>query len=771
MINEELITTTACTQIRDRNDYNARLDFTYLYLLEYGTTMNTSTQIASMTSSTVILHSMERAIATSVATTLNRCTTDEQYPLYAVEISSSSSTNGLNPSKHIIIPSSDVNNTKINVGGVNTDSNTKTCPISNNSTSDEGKNDIYVSFNCIMVRGITSILFIYEESDGSVNVENNVSNVSSGSNTIDWTYMDSLISATINNVYYVNQFLLSDTMRITQTQFIRSMGTNVVLLSDHDMNEHGNTSTVQVAIIASVLSFTFTIMFLGLIGLFCRHYLTKRSNTDHSRMINKRRRRQRHDLFSFAPLDDEFLSDSIAPTIIPPGWMVITNNHDQAIEINNVPSQHQHQHRQQSSAVPIVTSTWSDITSDSESIISSLHLDRIEEVDEEMGDQSYEQHYDCDDNGHDTGIDRSNKGLDLNEHVEICLRSPSGSRTDSDIVTFESSIRPSMSSDQHQNKQVNIEVVNHNAIDFVEDWNVSFQTNHSSSTKGQSRDDNQESMALADLSIEISIDDEVMLMSNDAFPAENDFEPYDDRDFTHSYFTFSSDDDSDKVPCKEDEPITNNKQLIVTEVSSGHFYDDDDFHSIEMCVVWLDDKGNEQGQDDESEIVFSPESTKTSVLPTPTTDVLFGCQYIDDRNGDDTLLSSYDSTTVGPPQNINGAATALLISEVTNFNNCRLQESTTSTAYTKDEYSFTSSGAYRSVLDRDTHPTIVVESNSSGTGSTTSNESEISSTKHQIAQWAKDVLLKLMSDSPKMIQCDRTKNFDSFPSNDIESLY
>ena len=97
-----------------------------------------------------------------------------------------------------------------------------------------------------------------------------------------------------------------------------------------------------------------------------------------------------------------------------------------------------------------------------------------------------------------------------------------------------------------------------------------------------------------------------------------------------------------------------------------------------------------------------------------------------------------------------------------------------------DPESFSSSNAYRSVLDKVSYPTIVNDSNMHGSsGSTTTTNAdynddgiEMSTHPHSntaIAHWAREVLMKLMSDSPKMLQCDQSNHdhdFDSYQSDD-----
>jgi hypothetical protein len=67
----EAITTTACTNIRSTDSYPARMDLTYLYTIEHTADFDAT--------------GIERALATSVASTLNSCDKSDR-PIYAVEL-------------------------------------------------------------------------------------------------------------------------------------------------------------------------------------------------------------------------------------------------------------------------------------------------------------------------------------------------------------------------------------------------------------------------------------------------------------------------------------------------------------------------------------------------------------------------------------------------------------------------------------------------------------------------------------------------------------
>ena len=81
----EIVTTTACRNIRQAHDYPARVDLVYIYVLDYVGNDNEN----NAGDDSLDLMGVERAIASSVASTLNRCD-DERYPLYAVELSDAS---------------------------------------------------------------------------------------------------------------------------------------------------------------------------------------------------------------------------------------------------------------------------------------------------------------------------------------------------------------------------------------------------------------------------------------------------------------------------------------------------------------------------------------------------------------------------------------------------------------------------------------------------------------------------------------------------------
>lgn len=76
----EIVTTTACTNIRRADSYPIRLDLIYIYFMDYYHPNNLKD------GTTLDLEWVEKTIATSVAATLNECDAELQ-PAYAVELS------------------------------------------------------------------------------------------------------------------------------------------------------------------------------------------------------------------------------------------------------------------------------------------------------------------------------------------------------------------------------------------------------------------------------------------------------------------------------------------------------------------------------------------------------------------------------------------------------------------------------------------------------------------------------------------------------------
>ena len=774
----DLITTTACSSIRNRKDYNARVDVTYLYLFEY-TLGNGDTDMSDDTVM-LLLHSIERAVATSVATTLVQCTTNGQYPLYALDIAPMlvDGTNATTILKHIVVPSSYDRNYTSNDSQNDIDADT--CPLSRNSVANSTVSA--TTLKCIKVLGMTSILFSDGDGEKYTNDNNGTAsddhgNISTPSD-MDWTFIDTLIAATIEDEYYLNQFVLSNVVlsdrniQLIQTQFDRSIGNNIILTPFYDddptsidTSGSGDTKngTVKVAIISAVLSFTFTILALSLILCYCRcckpndgssprHHPSGSKNQG---MIQKRFRRQRPDLYTFEPLDDEFhYSDSNDPTIVPSGWIVDTSNGDPNGTMGtNHPLNNPKQEDELPSTGRYVATAWSDLTSDSESIMSSLHLDRIDEVDEELGDYSYEQQpYDV-----DVGdLDVSNT-QNLHRSEENCIEV----RLKNRAVARPPHIHPDCKS-----------------LDFVEDWKVSYQSiDVALINDKENTNDQYDTQARADLSIEISIDDEVIVAANDTVE-QNQEDPF---AFPHGMvedsFTFPSDDDSDGSH-REHQTHTSAEEL-----PSGHIYDADDFQSIEISVVWMDsealDRENDKEEEDEElEIIFSEEGTHSSsailaiTMSQPTTEV----------TEDDNETSVEDMRNSKAQPTAFAVSSQPVISALTDSEKFVLQDSTESTLFTNDDDppdSFSSSNAYRSVLDKLSYPTIVDESHthSGSSGSATNGDTdddgiEIPTDRHSntaIAHWARDVLMKLMSDSPKMLRCDQSDHEHDFDSYEYQS--
>jgi hypothetical protein len=170
--------------------------------------------------------------------------------------------------------------------------------------------------------------------------------------------------------YEVIQFVLADTNLLSEltgsnllySQFDRPIGENLVILSTSDGENLGPAeSTARIAIAAALVSFAVTVIFL------CGMYRKQYFEMDSSRRFVKGRmahmHASRHRFFENLP-DDHGLE---------PGWMTTNTNVETPL------------------APPSVTWSVSDLTSDSQSIRSSLPMDRIEEegpVDDEASAKS-----------------------------------------------------------------------------------------------------------------------------------------------------------------------------------------------------------------------------------------------------------------------------------------------------------------------------------------------------------------------------------------------
>jgi hypothetical protein len=534
-----------------------------------------------------------------------------------------------------------------------------------------------------------------------------------------------VIEATLGNVNFLQQFVVAQlpNVQLTFTQYGPSTGVNLILLP----SEGEGSGTFRMAMIAIVLTVGFMMIVLLLIILYRqqRNRLKSASEIQISGGSTTAKKRRRHDPFSFEPLEDDNYSTNVSevdpsPTI-PSGWMIVTADHDVSTTHPPPPPA--------AATTRMITTTWSDLTSDSESIMSSLHLDRI---DEEVGECSYEEEVnlsDDHDNHHGTGSNDD-------ENVEVSL---SNSHWDDEIGSWPSSIRPLSLSRHHWMAHVS----------GADDEFGKIMSRHGSIEPGP------------DLNIEVSIDS-----SSTAIFDSKDIEIGEEimhyGDTSHS-FTFSSDSDSDLPSSRAAiiEPAFHNNAPLR---QSEHFYDDDDFQSIEMCVVWMGNKGEPEPDD----ATFSEDkATVATFLSPPNTEAVLGCQFINDSNDD---LSGYEKaaeeslTTVSTeshgisqqlPSTIDEKMT-LPKSDITDSN--ELLKSTLGTESTwTDAYSFPSSAAYRSDL----------EVNSASLANA---EEEVSSDNRAvIAHWAREVMIRLMSSSPKMLACGT--EMESSNSNDTESLY
>ena len=684
-------TTTACAQKRSRSDYNARVDWTYLYVLEYENGDDPVNDDDDDIPIIWLRASIERAVATSIITTLGTtCTSNGQYPLYAVDW------NVPSPSSY-------------SYG----DHDLWLCPLSNDTTTTDP---------CHTTLSTTSILF--RDSDHP-------------NNDTTWTsQLETLIAATINDVNYLNQFVAAEPMlsdrriQLTRTQYERAVGQTIVRnVHDADDDDADMNNTIKVAIITAVVSFSLTILMLTLILCYCRGVISNRSSAP-----NHRRKRP-HLLYSFEPLDDDvcFSDSNHDPTIRPTGWMIVTDDDPQPEATHLSPT----------TTGRSVVMAYSDLTSDSESIMSSLHLDRIDEVDEELGDYSYEHQ---DHQVNDTDVSHMQNLSHLDETIEVSLKN----RAVSNLPT----IYPDCTS-----------------LNFIEDWKVSHQPIDVATTGDSSHWNEQyhSEEAIANLSIEISIDDEIIVSANDT--DENDFDPFSaQNDMVNDSFTFVPDNVSDCSPQEHVETYMKDRNGS-QDLPSGHIYDADDFQSIEISVVWMDGEVLDNENDNDREIVLEKSTSSAifeiSMSEQPTTKV----------EGDEPDTSTeHSSHTMEEPAAV-AVSEQPTISALTDSDKFVLQDSTESTLFTNDGFdSFSSSNAYRSVLDyRVSDPTTVNDSPTVGSNNDENDGIEMDSdpahyANHTpIAHWARDVLMKLMSDSPKMLQCDQShheQDFDSDQSND-----
>jgi hypothetical protein len=706
----ELITTTACSKILDPVEYVARLDLSYVYTLEFSDSGVTN-QSVSVALEQQLLNSVERAIATSVASTLHECNAQQQ-PVYAVQISSDDASVS-NVQRHVIIPVS--NGSSFNAS----------CPsVSTSSTQDD---DTFnnASSVCRIVRGVTSVLL--EESGANQNVS-----------SID-LLVYTLIEATLGNVHFLNQFVVAQPLlknvQLTYSKYVQPTGGNFFLLPGQTKTSGSTSGTLKVAIVATVL-IGLTVTALLLIILCRQHKIHReRSRSDANELTKKNsivaKKRRRRDPFSFEALEDH-CSTNDPDDSLPSGWLILTNNDEPATNLLEAPPQ-------EPTISRVVTTTWSDLTSDSESIMSSLHLDRI---DEEVGECSYEQEDNVNANDEPNRDDYNTEQNDF-DNVEVSL---SNSNWDDEIGSWPSSILPLSLSRQRAIPGTDLfDTMVHQYGEF-------------------------ESRSVTDLNIEVSLDKEIMYSSTITLGSDNTEvrETWKNQGDTSHSFTFSSDSDTDSPSYEAYVETLNDENARTRTPITEHFYNDEDFQSIEMCVVWMDDNNGER--DEESFSVENPTVTTFPTPPGPGPDVLFGCQFTNDENdalsGHDSLLQEESFTAASVESNGVSKEVPSSVSQTMNLpesditDTNDLLKSTLGTESTwSNAYTFSSSGAYRSDLE--------VYSNASRTGNRPEEPAE-SDSRAAIAHWAREVMLRLMSGSPKMLRCGTEMEFNS---NDSESPY
>jgi hypothetical protein len=308
---------------------------------------------------------------------------------------------------------------------------------------------------------------------------------------------------------------------------------------------------------------------------------------------------------------------------------------------------------------------------------------------------------------------------------------------------------------------------NYNSLDLIADLNVSYKRDTNS--KMSISDTNDEPAFSTFLNIEVSLDEEIVISAN-SMSSTNELnigEKHLNCDVSRHSFTFSSESESDKSLFDDaiDDKQPDNGIAETLNSPSGNFYDDDDYQSIEMCVVWMGDEGIKH---DEKNGGLFYEPTAAPRISPPITEVLRGCRLVNDQDEDfSEREASLDEslTTVSIESNVFSKLPSSIVPQVTQpdsdvtdsnipFKNTGGAESTCT-----GEYSFPSSGAYRSVLEVNTNPTIVEKN---------ANEEDKRNDRTVIALWAREIISKLMTGSPKMLECGT--DFES-NSNDTESSY
>lgn len=191
--------------------------------------------------------------------------------------------------------------------------------------------------SCTLVRGTTSIL---------------LDNGAGGLEDIIYT----LVEDTLSNTEFVHRYAST---AVQNAQFEGSLGENLVVFGDASPTTEATVDSQQIAVIAAVVSVLLTALFLY--GLYRRGNADDdmgEANKFKDRVSHLRAKRRKY----FQEMEED------APSL-PSGWMMTDS------------------HKAPSPRDPPITWSISDLTSDAESIISTLPLDRIdEEVSGEISD-------------------------------------------------------------------------------------------------------------------------------------------------------------------------------------------------------------------------------------------------------------------------------------------------------------------------------------------------------------------------------------------------
>jgi hypothetical protein len=311
-------------------------------------------------------------------------------------------------------------------------------------------------------------------------------------------------------------------------------------------------------------------------------------------------------------------------------------------------------------------------------------------------------------------------------------------------------------------------------------------------SEGQTPQDESVTQAIANLSIEISIDDEIIVSMNDTDETNHESFAF-PNGLVEDSFTFPSDDESDRSHRDHTEQSIKHQTSTSVEEKhpSGHIYDADDFQSIEISVVWMDSETldcENTDDDDEEEEEDEVQEKELEILSTElgTNDSSAILEIAMSQSATKVTEDEHESFERHTRHFTNDQPAVLAVasqpemSALTDSDKLVLPDSTESTLFTDDNpESFSSSNAYRSVLDKVSYPTHVnEESHTQGSSGSTTNDDndddgyERPTDRHSntaMAYWARNVLMKLMSDSPKMLQCDQSNHendYDSYQSSD-----